>query len=772
MKFGIGQAVPRLEDRRLLTGAGCYSDDIAPGQGLRVAFLRAPHAHARLDRLDLSAAATLEGVRLVAAQADLDHDKIGEIKCQFSPPLMTGGKMHLVSKPAMVRGVNRYAGDIVAMVVAESQEIADMALDYIDAAFTPLPAVTDIYQAIEAGAPQLYDEYPQNIAFDWVAGETEAAEAAMTEAMANGCRRVEIDVVNNRIVINSMETRPIVAAPGEGGDTLDIWCGTQGVLGIRDQIADALGMDTDAVRVRTGDVGGSFGFKIFLHPEQVCVAWAARRLGTMVRWQQSRSDAFLSDLHGRDNQTRAVAAVGRDGRVHALQVEVFANLGAWLSNFSTYIPTLSGSRSLTSIYDVPMASLVVRGVMTNTPAVDAYRGAGRPEANYVMERLMDHIAAETGLDRVAVRRVNMITPAQIPYKMPSGGTIDAGDMPALLDMALDRADVAGFAARRRDSKAVGKLRGIGFGLYLEQCGEGADEGVHVEFQDDGQMLVHAAQQCNGQGHRTTLTQILSDRLGYDADMISVVQGDSRFSPRGTTGGARMTVILGSAAAEAAALIVAAARPYAAKMLECAADDLEFSDGLFSLKDSNRSVRLDDLVRRLAIAGAPHVLNLRHGYSTKGATYPFGCHIVELEVDPATAAVEISRYHVTDDFGMVINPSTLVGQIHGGIAQGVGQALFEQVIYDQSGQILTGSLMDYALPRADHFPGFDIQFCQTPSQNNVLGVKGAGEAGAIGAPQAIISALCDAIGVAHIDMPATPQAIFRALKMNKNIRKSS
>ncbi len=769
MKFGIGQATLRLEDRRLLTGAGCYSDDVAPGQGLRVAFFRAPYAHARLRHLDVGAAKTLDGVRLIATQADLDADKIGDIKCQYRPRLINGGKMQLVSKPAMVRDINRYAGDIVVMVVADTQEIAYEALEHIDAQFDPMPVVTDVYAAIKDGAPQLYEDYPKNIAFEWGVGAGEAVEQAMQTALANGCTAVDVDLVNNRIVINSLETRPIVASPGANEGTLDIWCGTQGVGGIAEQIASALSMDIADVRVRSGDVGGSFGFKIFLHPEQICLAWAARRLGHMVRWQQTRSDAFLSDLHGRDNRTRARAAVDKTGRIHALQVEQYANMGAWLSNFSTYIPTLSGSRSLTSIYDVPMASLVVRGVMTNTPAVDAYRGAGRPEANYLMERLLDHIAVATGVDRVEVRRVNLIKTSQIPYRMVSGGTIDSGDMPKLFDLALNLADVAGFNDRRRASLAAGKLRGIGYGMYLEQCSEGADEGVRIEFLDTGMMLVHAAQQCNGQAHRTTVTQIISDRLGYDAELISVVQGDSRLSPRGTTGGARMTVVLGSAAAEAATLIQKAARPHVAEMLGCDEGDLDFVDGLFLMKDSNRSISIEEVVRALVISGKPHPLNLSHGYATDGATYPFGCHIVELEVDPNTFGVEIASYHVTDDFGTVINPLTLVGQIHGGIAQGVGQALFEHVVYDASGQLLTGSLMDYALPRADHLPSIHTHLLSTPCKSNVLGAKGAGEAGAIGAPQAVISALCDALGITHIDMPATPVAIFNAMQLGKRLK---
>jgi carbon-monoxide dehydrogenase large subunit len=763
MKFGIGQSTARVEDRRLLIGAGRYSDDVAPGQGLHVAFLRAPYAHAHLLNIDLEEARQMDGVHLVATQADLDADHIGDVLCQYRPPLIGGGEMQLVSKPAMVRDINRHAGDIVAMVVADRQETADSAIELIAAEFEPMPAVTDIYEAMKDGAPQLYDCYPNNIAFEWGAGKLDETEFAMNAAIADGHQIIEIDVVNSRVVINSMETRPMVATPGAEDGTLDVWCGTQGVVGIAEQIAKALSMERGDVRVQTGDVGGSFGFKIFLHPEQICIAWAARRLGQMVRWQQGRSDGFLSDLHGRDNRSRARAAIDKTGRVLALQVTAHANMGAWLSNFSTYIPTLSGSRTLTTNYDIQAASLRVIGVMTNTPAVDAYRGAGRPEANYLMERLMDHIAAETGHSRIDVRRVNMIKPSQIPYAMVCGGTIDSGEMTELFDMALATADVAGFAKRKAESAENGKLRGIGFGMYLEQCGNGADEGVDIEFQEDGQVILHGSQQCNGQGHQTTVTQILSDRLGYDADLITVKQGDSNRSPRGTTGGARMTAVLGSATAVAAAKIINLAKPFAAEVLECNEDDLNFTDGLFLRQDTNRSIAIEDLVRQLAISGEKHRLNWAQPYETDGATYPYGCHIIELEIDRQTCAVEIASYHVVDDFGLVINPLTLEGQIHGGIAQGVGQALLEHVVYDDSGQLLAGSLMDYALPRADHFPGFQISTRNTACANNALGIKGSGEAGAIGAPQAVISAICDALDITHIDMPATPLAIFNAMK---------
>ncbi len=765
MKFAVGQSVARVEDRRFVTGTGCYSDDVMPDAGLRVAFLRAPYAHARLQSLDYRAAASAPGVSLVASQADLDADQVGDIHCQLQIENFDGSKMPMTTKPAMVRDINRYAGDIVAMVVADTQTHANDAVELIDASFEPLPAVTDVYAAMADGAPQLYDCYKNNRVFDWHAGNHAAADAAFEQAEQNGWQRVDIDVVNNRVVINSIETRPMLAGPGDASDSLEIWCGTQGPVGLSEQIAAALSLPQDKLRVRTPDVGGSFGFKIFLHPEQLCLAWAARRLGALVRWQQNRSEAFVADLHGRDNRSQASAMIDENGRIHALKVTTHANMGAWLSNFSTYIPTMSGCRTLTTVYDIPATSLRVIGVVTNTPAVDAYRGAGRPEANYLMERLMDHIAIFTGKSRVAIRKTNMITAAQIPYTMPVGGSIDSGDMPALLDVATKKADLAGFAARRQDSQSRGQLRGIGYGMYLEQCGGGTDSGISIEFAADGQIVLHAAQQCNGQGHRTTLTQILSDRLSYDADKITVLQGDSVRGLRGTTGGARMTSILGSATAEAAAKIITAARPYAAAYLEAADEAVQFSDGLFVAPHTNRTIDLDSLVEQLAVPGQPHVLNMAHSYETAGATYPYGCHIAEVEIDPASCDITIVKFTVVDDFGLVINPMMLAGQIHGGIAQGVGQALYEHVVYDVSGQILSGSFMDYTMPRADHFPPLDIHMHNTPCQNNILGIKGSGEAGAIGAPQAVVSAVCDGLGIQHVDMPVTPLKIFNILHQN-------
>ena len=760
MKFGIGQSIERIEDDALLTGQGCYTDDVMPGEGLHVAFLRAPYGFAKLESLDVEAARQSGGVVLVATQADLDADKIADIQCQHYVDWFDGRKMARSSKPAMIRDYNRHAGEIIAMVVAESRDQALAALDFIEFDSEPLEAVTDIYDALAEGAPQVHPAYEGNLAFEWHAGKVDETQKALDAPLAEGEEIISIDVVNNRILTNSMETRPLVAMPD--GTGIKIWSGSQGAVGLAEQIAEAMQLAKTDIHLITGDVGGGFGFKIFLHPEQICVAWAAKKLGKIVRWQQERSEAFLSDLHGRDNRTKAHARISKSGRILAYMVECHANMGSWLSNFGVYIPTSSGSRTLTSVYDIQMAGLKVKGVMTNTPAVDAYRGAGRPEANYVLERMLDHIAHHLGMDRVAIRQLNMIQSSQIPYQMLLGGEIDSGEMPELLEEALQKADWAGFEDRKAASLEKGCFRGIGLSMYLEQCGNGAETDIEFEFHDDGQLVIYASQQDNGQAHRTTLTQIASSQLGYDAQQITVKQGDSRKSPKGTTGGARMTAVLGSTVAEAAKLICQKAAAYAALALEVEEGDIDFQEGLYVARATNKTISLEELVKLQKSGDEPHIFSLKHSYKTKGASYPYGAHIAEIEIDPADCRPQIKRYTVVDDFGVVINPLTLHGQIHGGIAQGVGQALYEYMAYDEFGQLLSGSLMDYTLPRADHLPSFDIYTRNTPCAHNALGVKGSGEAGAIGAPPAVISAVCNALGVAHIDMPATPQSIFNHL----------
>ncbi len=766
MKFGIGQSIKRIEDNNLVTGQGQFSDDKLPGEGCHVAFLRSPFAHADITDIDISDAGAADGVILAATQAELDNDKVGEIKCMQYVKNRDGSSVPKITKSPMARQRVRHAGDIVAMVVAETRQQALDAIELIDVRYSSLPAVCDVYDAMAEGAPQLYDCYERNIVFDWEAGDIDGAQAKIDEAIAQGAQLVEIDVVNSRILPNSMETRPMIAMPSEAGG-LRIWCGSQGPVGLAEQIATALSMEQQDVHVLTGDVGGGFGFKIFLHPEQLCIAWAAKKSGQIVRWQQERSDAFLSDLHGRDNRTKAVAAVTASGKIEAINVSVHANMGSWLSNYSIYIPTLSACRTLTGPYDIQHAGMRVRGIVTNTPAIDAFRGAGRPEANYLMERLIDHIADQLGISRIEVRRQNLIPADAIPYKMVEGGTVDSGDMLGLLDEALEKSDWNGFDARRTESEANGKYRGIGVAMYLEQCGGGGDAGIELEFLANGHVNIYASQQDNGQAHRTTLTQIFSSRLGYDAENITVIQGDSNRTPSGTTGGARMTAVMGSTLFEAAGMVAEKAALFAAEKLEVLPDAIEFDDGVFTASGTNTSLSIEEVVSLMAMDGEDHPLNMTHSYTTKGASYPYGCHIVEIEIDKASCVPQIVAYTVVDDFGNVLNPLTLEGQIHGGIAQGVGQALYEHVAYDEDGQMLSGSLMDYTLPRADHLPFIACHMRNTPCKNNLLGVKGAGEAGAIGAPPAVISAVCDALEVVHVDMPATLQAIFETISQKQS-----
>jgi len=765
MKFGIGQSIKRIEDNNLITGNGQFSDDKMPGEGAHIAFLRSPFAHADVTHIDISQASTASGVILAATQADLDSDNVGEIHCRQYVQNRDGSSVPQITKPPMARNRVRHAGDIVAMVVAQTRKQALDAIELIDVDYDTLDAVCDVYDAISQDAPQLYDCYKNNVVFDWEAGNIDGAQAKIDEAVAQGAQLVEVDVINSRVLPNSMETRPMIAMPSDTGG-LRIWCGSQGPVGLAEQIADALSLDAKDVHITTGDVGGGFGFKIFLHPEQLCIAWAARKTGKIVRWQQDRSDAFLSDLHGRDNRTKAVAAVTADGKIKAINVSVHANMGSWLSNFSIYIPTLSACRTLTGPYDIQHAGMRVRGIVTNTPAIDAFRGAGRPEANYLMERLIDHIANQLGLDRIAVRKRNLISKEAIPYKMVEGGTVDSGDMPGLLDDALAKSDWHGFAGRRAESEARGKYRGIGLAMYLEQCGGGGDAGIELEFLADGHVNIYASQQDNGQAHRTTLTQIFSSRLGYDAENITVIQGDSNRTPAGTTGGARMSAVMGSTLFEAAGIVAEKAQLFAAERLEVQPDEVDFDDGLFTATGTNETLSIEEVVSLMAIDGEDHPLNMEHSYTTKGASYPYGCHVVEIEIDKASCIPQIVDYTVVDDFGNVLNPLTLEGQIHGGIAQGVGQALYEHVAYDEDGQMLSGSLMDYTLPRADHFPAIACYMRNTPCLNNLLGVKGAGEAGAIGAPPAVISAVCDALGVVHVDMPATLQTIFDTISQKQ------
>ena len=768
VKFAMGQAVSRLEDQPLLTGRGCYTDDIAIAGALHAFVLRSPHAHARIASIDATRARAMPGVHAVLTGAEVAADKLGDMPCLVPMKNIDGSRRADTPRPLLARDRVRFVGDPVALVVAETLAQARDAAEEIDIDYAPLAAVCDARAALADGAPAVFDHVPGNRCFEWHQGDAAAVDAAFAKA----AHITRVDLENNRCVVNSLEPRSAIADydPASGRSTL--YTPSQGPHVIHPQIADTvLHMGKENLRIVTRQVGGSFGMKIFLYPEQPLVVWASRRLKRPVRWVSERIEAFLSDTQGRDNFSFAELALGADGRFLALRVTTDANLGAYLSNFGPFIPTY-GTVMLAGVYKTPAIYVKVRGVLTNTVPVDAYRGAGRPEAIYLVERVVDAAARETGLSPDEIRRRNFVDPSEIPYRTALGDVYDSGNFPLLMHEAMARADWAGFAARRAQSEAAGRLRGIGMAYYIETCGGGPPETARVEVHPAGKVTLLLGMQDNGQGHATAHTQILAERLGIDAAQIEVVQGDTDRTPDGSTGGSRFAATGGVAVIGASDSMLAKGRELAAHELEVAPSDVEYDEGMFTVVGTDRRMSLFEVA-----AAATDAARLPEGMSAglqaevtaklSAPTYPNGCHIVEIEIDRATGHCAIVRYTVCDDFGAVINPKLLAGQVHGGIVQGAGQALLERTVYDPaSGQLVSASLMDYALPRADEFPPFDISFHHIPCTTNLLGIKGAGEAGAIGAPPATINAVVDALhharGITHIDMPATPERIWRAL----------
>lgn len=766
-QFGMGQPVRRVEDPRLLTGRGRYTDDIAiPDQGYGVV-LRSPHAHARITTLDTTAARALPGVRTILTAADLAD--VGPLPCPITLSNRDGSKMAKPPRPVLANGVVRHVGDPVAFIVADSLDIAHDAAEQISVDYDDLPAIAvtgaDLPAALDADAPQVWAEVPGNLCMDWHSGD----EAAVNAALARAAHRVSVTLVNNRLISNPMEPRNALAEYHDGQFTLTT--SSQGVHSLRDTFAKMLHVPADTIRVVTPDVGGGFGTKIFPYPEQVLALIAARQTGRPVKWTGERSDCFLADAHGRDNLTTATMAVDDQGRFLALSVETLANLGAYLSYYGPFVPTLAGTQMLVGVYDIPAAHVRVRGLFTHTVPVDAYRGAGRPEAAYVIERLVEAVARHLKLDSAEIRRRNFIRPQQMPYHTALGSTYDSGDFARNLDDALALGHANSFPDRRRQSEAAGKLRGLGMATYIEACSGGGDERAIIRFDSDGRAEILIGTQSNGQGHATAYAQIAADRLGLPIDAVTVRQGDTGLIPTGKgTGGSRSVPVGGAAVRNAADRVIDKAKRLAADYLEAAAQDIDFADGMLTIAGTDRQIHLTEIARRAILGQVPAdetpVLDGTDTFLPPQATYPNGCHLVEVEIDPETGTTDILAYTVVDDFGVIVNPLLLEGQVHGGIAQGVGQALLEDCVYDQaSGQLLTGSLTDYALPRADLLPPIVFATNIVPCTTNLLGIKGAGEAGAIGATPAVINAVLDALssrGITHIDMPATPQRIWSAL----------
>jgi aerobic carbon-monoxide dehydrogenase large subunit len=755
-RFSVGQAVTRREDLRLVTGKGRYTDDIQLDGQAHGIVVRSPHAHARIRGIDKSAAQSAPGVLAVLTGDDVAADGLGPLPCKVMPNFRDGRRMSPTRRPILAQGSVRFVGDPVALIVAESREQALDAAELLEVDYEPLPSVTDLASALDSGRPQVWPDMPGNLALEWESGDGKKVD----ELLAKAHRVTTVELVNNRLAPSSLETRGAIGSFENGRYVL--YTGGQGVHSMRDIIAgEILKVPEEQIRVVQKDVGGGFGMKIFVYPEYPMVMWAARRVGRPVKWIGDRSEAFLADTHGRDHITTVKIAIDENGRMLALKASALANLGAYLSQYGPFIPTDCGAAMYNATYAFQAVHFEVRCALTNTAPVDAYRGAGRPEAAYAVERAVDAAAREVGMDPVEFRKLNFIPTGKMPFTTAMGLTYDSGDFARVIDLAMQKADRDGFAARKAESARRGKLRGLGIAYYIEVCGGAPGEFAEVRVDGAGKVQVLVGNQSNGQGHETAYAQVVADQLGIDYDAIEVIQGDSDLiRTGGGTGGSRALPVGGVAAMGACDQAVDKGKAVAAEMLEAAAADVRYVEGRYTIVGTDRSVGLFEVAAKAG--GLAGDLD----FTPSAATFPNGCHVCEVEIDPDTGIPTIERYTVVDDFGKVINPLLLAGQVHGGVAQGLGQGLHEHAVYDpESGQLVSGSFMDYTMPRADQMPDIDFSWVEIPCTTNPLGIKGCGEAGAIGAPPSVINGLVDALaelGVRHVDMPATPLSLWRLI----------
>ncbi|MCG6121957.1 MAG: xanthine dehydrogenase family protein molybdopterin-binding subunit [Microvirga sp.] len=764
MKFGVGQSVPRKEDPILVRGQGRYSDDVDLDGQLHAVMVRSQHAHGVIRRVDVSAALAMPGVVAAYTGADLAAAGYGAISSTLKMRGRDGAPMNNVARASLAADKVRFIGDPVAMVVAETAAQARDAIEAVVVDIDPLDAVVDPARATDPDAPQIYDEVPGNLVLHFHHGDSDA----VAKAFAGAAHVVSLPILSNRIVVAPLEPRSAIAEHDASSGRWTMHLGSQGVIGMRGLLAIALGEPAERLRIVTRNVGGSFGMKSAVYPEYVPLLHAARDLGRPVKWTDTRSESFVSDMHGRAIQLSASLALDAKGRFLALRMEGFADIGAYLCHVAPLYATLNLAKNAPSVYRTPLIEVDVRAVLTNTTPVGPYRGAGRPDANYVMERLIDTAAAQMGVDRASLRRRNHIRPKDIPYSTPSQTEYESGDFTVLLDKALEAADWKGFAKRRRESRKRGLLRGIGIGQYLEVTAPPMKEMGGVHFETDGTVTIVTGTLDYGQGHATPFAQVLSSRLGVPFDKINLFQADSdRLIAGGGTGGSKSLMASGAAIVEASEKVIAKGRAVAAHVLEAAPVDVEFEAGRFSIVGTDRGVGIMELAERVNSGlvmpgGEPASLDVDHVHESAPSAYPNGCHVAEVEVDPQTGETRIVGYVAVNDFGVVVNPMLVEGQLHGGVVQGFGQAIMEHARYDESGQLVTGSFMDYAMPRAEDVPFFRVENHASPATTNVLGVKGCGEAGCAGSLPSIMNALVDALGVTHIDMPATPQAVWRAL----------
>ena len=777
---GIGASVKRKEDARFITGAGRYTDDLgAPGQAYAV-FARSPHARARVNRIDTSTAAEMPDVVAVFTGADLQADGIGDLPCGWLVKSKDGSDMVQPPHPPLAVDAVNYVGEPYAVVVAETLEAAKNGAEAVveGTDFQELAAVVDLANA--ANAEQIHESAPRNQCYDWELGD----EAATDAAFANAARVVKVDIVNNRLIPNAIEPRAALGEYDSAAGAYTLHTTSQNPHLERLVLAAFVNVAPEArLRVISPDVGGGFGSKIFVYAEETAVIWAAGKLRRPVKWRAERAESFLADAHGRDHVTYAELALAADGEFLGLRVETIANMGAYLSTFASSVPTYLYGTLMAGQYKTPAIHVQVRSLFTNTAPVDAYRGAGRPEATFVVERIVETAARELGMDPADIRRRNFIQPSDFPYETPVALTYDIGDYEASLDKALAHIDYAGFPARKAASEANGRKRGIGLSCYIEACGLapsqvalslGAGVGLfevgEVRVDVTGSVTVVTGSHSHGQSHETTFAQIISEKLGVPFENVTVLHGDTGRSDYALgTYGSRSLAVGGSAIVKATDKIIAKGRKIAAHMLEANEEQVEFEDGQFNVADSNQSLTFAEVAFAAYVPANYPLEELEPGLSEKAFydppnfTYPAGTHVCEVEVDADTGVVTIEKFVAVDDFGHVVNPMIVEGQVHGGLAQGIGQALLEHGVYDDSGQLLSGSYMDYTMPRADDLPNFTVDTTTTPCTHNPLGVKGCGEAGAIGSTAAVMNAVTDALGVASVPMPATPETVWRAMR---------
>ena len=754
-KFGLNQSTPRHEDPRLLSGGGRYVDDTAPEGALHGYMLRADVAHAEIASLDVADARDMPGVRAILTADDLAAAGVTAGMGTSPVENRDGSKGATPRRPLLAEGRVRFVGEGVAFVVADTLAQARDAAEAIAVEYEELP----VSLGLEPGGPEIHPEAPGNVAYDWGKGDQAACEAAL----ASAARVVELSVDDTRIICAAMEPRGNWAE--WDGDRLHVCVNGQGVWGPRDQLARTLGLDKATVRVTNPDVGGGFGMKAMSYPEMFLTAQAARMLGAPVRWMADRSESMLSDNAGRDLICHAKLGFDADNRLVAYRMDNVCNLGAYNSGFAQNIQSDLFSKVMPGCYDVQACYMTSKGLFTNTTQVDAYRGAGRPEAIYVLERAMDFAAKELGVDRFDLRLKNFIKPDAFPYVSAMGETYDVGDFPRVLTRAMAEGDVAGFEARRDESAAAGKLRGLGVCYYIESILGAPNETAEIEFTEDGRVTLYVGTQSNGQGHETVYRQFLATDLGIAPDLIDVVQGDSdRIAKGGGTGGSRSVTTQGSANKATAAKVIEKFAPFVARMLDVEA--VEFDEGAFRAAGSNRVVTVLEAAEAAREAGETDLLKTQETATLPGRSYPNGCHLCEVEIDRETGNLEVVRYTVVDDFGNLMNPMLAEGQVHGGVVQGIGQAVSERVVYDADGQLLTASFMDYGMPRAQGLPMIAFYSEPVPSTANVLGMKGCGEAGTVGAMAAVGNATLDALwplGLRKVDMPFTPSRVWAMLQ---------